>query len=165
MLAAAEGAGLGEFISLCVKTKEWDRLARRVHSAKPSELEALSHYCTEPAAKGLAKRDAMAAAKLYRTLGSRILNAGKSKYYDAALAHFKQARNLYHAAGQNSQLGQSWSMPCGPPTRASRAFCWPSSRSSPASLRSFPFVCRTRTGAMETADFIIAAGTMLDMCL
>lgn len=106
MLAAAEGAGLGEFISLCVKTKEWDRLARRVQAAKPSELEALSHYCTEPAAKGLAKKDGMAAAKLYRALGSRILNAGKSKYYDAALAHFRQVRNLHLAAGQNSHWAE-----------------------------------------------------------
>src|ERR1039458_723713 len=84
-MADAAGAGLGEFISLCAKAKEWERLGQRVHSAKSVELEALSHYCTEPAAKALAKKDPLAATKLYRALGLRILNAGKSRYYDAAL--------------------------------------------------------------------------------
>jgi hypothetical protein len=69
-MAAAAGANLGEFISLCLMTKEWARLAQRVHSAKPAELEALSHYCTEPAAKALAKKDPLAAAKLYRALAA-----------------------------------------------------------------------------------------------
>ena len=101
-MAAAAGANLGEFISLCVKAKEWGRLAQRVHSAQPAELEPLSHYCTEPAAKALAKKDPLAAAKLYRALGLRILSAGKSRYYDAALGHFEKARNLYCGAGQSS---------------------------------------------------------------
>ena len=73
--------------------------ARRVHAATGEELESLSHYCTEPAAKGLAKRDAFAAAKLYRALGLRIVNAGKSKYYKEALGHFENARDLYCATG------------------------------------------------------------------
>jgi hypothetical protein len=101
-MAKAAGADLGDFISLCVKTKELTRLAPRVHSAKPSELENLSHYCTEPAAKQLAKKDAPAAAKLYCALGLRILNAGKSKYYDAALEHFEKAHDLYCEAGERS---------------------------------------------------------------
>ena len=99
-MSAADKADLGNFISLCVKAKEWERLAQRVHSAKPAELEALSHYCTEPAAKGLAKRDPLAAARSYRALGLRIVNAGKSKYYRKALAHFEQARRLYSESGQ-----------------------------------------------------------------
>jgi hypothetical protein len=74
-----------------------------VHSAKPLELEALSHYCTEPAAKCLASKDALAAAKLYRALGWRILHAAKSKYYDAALEHFERARDLYTGFGQSSE--------------------------------------------------------------
>jgi tetratricopeptide (TPR) repeat protein len=99
-MAAATGAGLEAFISLCVKAKEWERLAGEVRTAKAAELEGLSHYCTEPAAKGLAKRDSPAAAKLYQALGMRILNAGKTKYYDAALDHFEKARDLYRGAGQ-----------------------------------------------------------------
>lgn len=98
-MAAADKADLGEFVSLCVKAKGWERLARRVHSATGGELESLSHYCTEPAAKGLEKRDAFAAAKLYRALGLRIVNAGKSKYYTEALGHFENARDLYCAIG------------------------------------------------------------------
>lgn len=50
--------------------------------------------------KALANKDPLAAAKLYRAVGLRILGAGKSKYYDAALDHFKKARNLYCGAGQ-----------------------------------------------------------------
>lgn len=102
-MAAAQKADLGEFVSLCVKAKEWERLARRVHSATAEKLESLSHYCTEPAAKGLAKKDALAAAKLYRALGLRIVNAGRSKYYREALGHFENARDLYHAAGHAAE--------------------------------------------------------------
>ena len=79
-MAVAEKADLGNFVSLCVKAKEWDRLAQRVGSAKPAELEGVSHYCSEPAAKALATKDPLAAAKMYRALGLRIVNAGKSKY-------------------------------------------------------------------------------------
>jgi uncharacterized Zn finger protein len=99
-MAVADSAALGKFISLCVKAKEWERLAQRVDSAKPLELEALSHYCTEPAAHALARKDPLAAAKLHRALGLRILSAGKSKYYDAALGHLKKARSLYCGAGR-----------------------------------------------------------------
>jgi tetratricopeptide (TPR) repeat protein len=99
-LAAANEADMGDFISLCGKVKAWDRLARRIHLAKPDELEAQSHYCTEPAAEGLAKRDPLAAAKLYSALGLRIVNAGKSKYYREALEHFEKCRDVYCAAGQ-----------------------------------------------------------------
>ena len=92
-MAKVAGADLGDFISLCVKTKEWSRLARRVHSTKPSELEDLSHFCTEPAAQQLARKDALAPAKLYCALGLRILNAGKSKYYDAAFEHIVSGKS------------------------------------------------------------------------
>jgi len=50
----------------------------------------------------LARRDPLAAAKLYRALGLRILSSGKSRYYDAALDHFKKARSLYCGAGQTA---------------------------------------------------------------
>jgi hypothetical protein len=101
-MVAAREADLGDFISLCVKVKEWDRLARRIHSSKPGELESQSHYCTEPAAQGLMRRDPIAAAKLYSALGVRIVNAGKSKYYREALEHFEKARDLHCAAGQSA---------------------------------------------------------------
>jgi hypothetical protein len=100
-MAEAAGAGLSEFISLCVKTREWNRLGQRVYSVQSAELEALSHYDTEPAAKGLARKDPLAAAKVYRAMGLRILSTGKSKYYGAALDHFKKVRDLYGRAGQS----------------------------------------------------------------
>jgi hypothetical protein len=158
-MAAGAGASIGEFISLCVKAKEWGRLGERVHSAKPSELEALSHYCTEPAAKALGKRDPLAAAKLYRALGLRILSAGKSRYYDAALDHFEKARNLYCGAGHSTDwdaLGGDCAERPFTKKRISggiRANCL-------RQVPSAPFVCRTSAGAMETADFIIAVGAM-----
>jgi len=102
-MAAAFKAELGAFISLCVKAKEWEPLAKRIHAAKPPELEVLSHYRTETAAKRLTKRDPLAAAKLYRALGLRIVNAGKSKYYREALEHFEKARDLYRRADHSSE--------------------------------------------------------------
>ena len=102
-MVATDKADLGELISLWVKAKEWERLAQRVHLATAEELESLSHYCTESAAKGLAKKDALASAKLYRALGLRIVNAGKSKYYSEALSHFESSRDLLCAAGHAAE--------------------------------------------------------------
>ena len=102
-MAATDKADLRHFLALCVKAKEWQRLAGRVHSAKPAELQCLSHYCTEPAAKGVTKKDPLAAAKLYGRSALRILNAGKSKYYHAALDHLEKAHDLYCGAGQASE--------------------------------------------------------------
>ena len=44
------------------------------------------------------------AAKVYRALGMRILNAKKSRSYDAALSNFERAKRCYERAG----LGQQW---------------------------------------------------------
>jgi len=102
MNAATEGR-LGEFMTLCIKTKEWNRLAARIHASTHTDLETVSHYDAEPAADGLAKRDNLAAAKLYRALAVRILNSKKSKYYDAALGHFESAHKLYMKAGNAAE--------------------------------------------------------------
>jgi uncharacterized Zn finger protein len=53
----------------------------------------------EPAAKRLVKTHPAVAAKVFRALCVRILNSGKSKYYDAALANIEAARKCYLAAG------------------------------------------------------------------
>jgi hypothetical protein len=68
-------------------------------NARDAELEQLSHYSTEPSAKRLAKSHPDVAAKVYRALGMRILNAKKSKYYDAALGNFENAQRCYQRAG------------------------------------------------------------------
>ncbi len=102
MRAAGIGS-IGSFMEICVKAKEWTRLADRVHVATDDELAAVSHYHSEAAAGKLVKRDAAAAAKLHRAMGFRILNAKKSKYYVNALANFKTARDLYRKAGLVSE--------------------------------------------------------------
>ena len=63
----------------------------------------MSHYYSEAAAKNLRKTNAPAAAKLYRAMGFRILNAKKSKYYENALESFETARDLYWKAGLDSE--------------------------------------------------------------
>ncbi|MBI4587416.1 MAG: hypothetical protein HY725_01140, partial [Candidatus Rokubacteria bacterium] len=96
---AAERADLGSLIELWLETREIERLVRRLGMATDAEIEDLSHYRTEPAARRLAKSHPDVAAKIYRALGLRILNAKKSKYYDAALAHFKNAKRCYERSG------------------------------------------------------------------
>ncbi len=63
-LEKAKEASLSGFIDICVKTKEWDKLADHISSIDTEQLEELSHYTTERAAKGLAKIDGLAAAKI-----------------------------------------------------------------------------------------------------
>jgi hypothetical protein len=68
-------------------------------STRAAQLEGLSHYTTEPAAKRLDRSHPDVAAKVYRALGMRILKAKKSRYYGAALSHFESARRCYERAG------------------------------------------------------------------
>jgi len=92
-------ADLDFVIELWLATKEVDRLVGRLRRSTHQDLESISHYATEPAAKKLERLHPDVAAKVYRALGMRILNSKKSKYYDAALSHFKQARSCYKKAG------------------------------------------------------------------
>jgi hypothetical protein len=96
---AAKGADLQSAIELFVETKEADRLAELVRGSTDSSLQAVSHYATEPAAKRLEKAHPGLAARLWRAQGMRIVDAKKSKYYDAALANFERARDCYKRAG------------------------------------------------------------------
>ena len=89
---------LDDFIDICVMTKEWDILAEHILSVSHEELEDISHYTTEEAAKKLLKNYEVAAAKVYRALGLRILkskSSKKSQYYPSALNHFEKAKKLY----------------------------------------------------------------------
>ena len=99
----ARAGPLSGCIEICTRTKEWDMLSERIAAAKHEELEDVSHYYSEGAAKGLAKHHKQAAAKVYRALGMRIVKAGKSKYYQHALAHLQKARKLYEKTGQAEQ--------------------------------------------------------------
>ncbi len=96
---AAARADLGSLIELWLKTREIERLVERLRTATDAQIEGLSHYQTEPAAKRLAKPHPDVAAKVYRALGMRILLAKKSKYYNAALSNFASAKCCYDRAG------------------------------------------------------------------
>ena len=93
-LATAKTASLSAFIEICTQTKEWDVLGAHIEAIPRTEIDDLSHFVTEDAAKGLANRHAAAACKIYCALGMRILKGGKSKYYRQALASFRKAKWL-----------------------------------------------------------------------
>ncbi len=62
-------------------------------------LQGASHFATEPAAKALEDARPELAARLWRAQGMRIVEAGKSKYYDVALGDFMHAKQCYERAG------------------------------------------------------------------
>jgi tetratricopeptide (TPR) repeat protein len=94
-MGAAANGRLSSLIELWLAAKETARLVERLRNASNLELEGVSHYTTEPAAKHLGTSHPDVAAKVYRALGMRILNAAKSRYYGAALAHFREAKRCY----------------------------------------------------------------------
>jgi uncharacterized Zn finger protein len=95
----AGGADLHSLIELFISAKEIGRLAELVRGATDGALQAVSHYATEPAAKKLEKSFPDLAARLWRAQGMRIVDAKKSKYYEAALSNFERARDCYQRAG------------------------------------------------------------------
>lgn len=101
---AAKGANLGCLIELFVETGELDRLTELVRGTTDGTLDQLSHYYTEPAAERLQEIQPGLAARLWRAQGMRIVNAGKSRHYDAALSDFERAKSCYERAG----LGAEW---------------------------------------------------------
>ena len=98
-LDAAKGADLDSLLELLVGTREIERLAELVRGSTDSALQHVSHYTTQPAAKKLEKPHPDLAARLWRAQGMRIVEAKKSKYYDAALSNFERARDCYQRAG------------------------------------------------------------------
>jgi len=96
---AAKGADLHSLLDLFVHTKEIERLAGLVRDTTDGALEQVSHYATEAAAKRLQKTHGELAARLWRAQGMRIVDAKKSKYYDAAISNFEHARDCYLRAG------------------------------------------------------------------
>lgn len=102
-MEAAEGGPLSSLIDLWLAAKETGRLVERLRNASNRELEGVSHYVTEPAAKRLAKPHPDVAAKVYRALGMRIVNASKSRYYGAALASLEEAKRCYAKAGRHRE--------------------------------------------------------------
>lgn len=103
VIEVAKKTSLSAAVELCCKMKEWDVMADRVSSAGHEDLEGISHYVIEPAARGLVKRAPVAAAKAYRALGMRILHSKKSKYYRIAIEHLRKAKRLYAKVGRNTE--------------------------------------------------------------
>ena len=106
-LEVATAADLCSIMELLLKTKELDRLAELVRQIKDDDLEDLSHYATEPAAKKFEKAHPDLAARLWRAQGLRIVNAKKSKYYDAALSNFERAKRCFERAGLEGEWSKT----------------------------------------------------------
>ncbi len=98
-LDAAKGADLHSVMELLVETGETERLAELVRGTTDVAFENISHYATEPAAMKLEQPHPELAARLWRAQAMRIVDAGKSKYYDAAAANLERARKCYLRAG------------------------------------------------------------------
>lgn len=101
-MKASEKADISSQIKLWLKKKEMDRLLARLRRAEDKELENLSHYQTEPLAQKLERAHPDLAARVYRALCLRIVNAGKSKYYDEALDNLEKAKKCYAKADLKS---------------------------------------------------------------
>ena len=102
-MAASEQGDLDSLIELWLGAKEIDRLVARLDRASDTQLKRLSHYVTEPAAKRLAKTHPGVAAKIFRALCLRIIDAGKSKYYVEALSNLEESKRCYQEAGLDDQ--------------------------------------------------------------
>ena len=98
-MEASEKGDLSSQIELWIEQKESGRLVSRLLRAADKELEDLSHYRTEPLARKLKRSHPGIAARVYRALCMRIVNAGKSKYYSAALDNIEHAKKCYARAG------------------------------------------------------------------
>lgn len=102
-MTASEQGDLDSLIDLWLSAKEIDRLAARLDRASDTQLESLSHYVTEPAAQRLEKTYPAVAARIFRALCVRIIDAGKSKYYFEALANLEECRRCYQEAGLDDE--------------------------------------------------------------
>lgn len=101
-MVASEKSDLSSQIELWLEKKESDRLVSRLRRATDEELEDLSHYRAEPLAHKLERSHPDISARVYRALCMRIVNAGKNKYYDAALGNIEHAKKCYAKAGLNT---------------------------------------------------------------
>lgn len=98
-MAASDKGDLSCLFELSIENKEYHRLVSRLRRTTDDELADLSHYQTEPVARKLERSHPDISARVYRALCMRIVDAGKSKYYDAALDHIEHAKKCYLKAG------------------------------------------------------------------
>jgi tetratricopeptide (TPR) repeat protein len=100
-IGAMGNSPLEDAIDVYVAAEAVEPLASLVRRTEHGALEDVSHFTTEPAAKLLRRPHPDTSAKLERAMAFRILDAGKSKYYDAALENLERARKLYLKAGMD----------------------------------------------------------------
>jgi len=96
--------------SCFLKRRSW--AARRTRRPEQGlRLEGVSHHTTERRRKNC-RRPPIDSGTAMARQGMRIINAKKSKYYNAALENFEQARRCYERAGS-----RRLAMRCGRSTR------------------------------------------------
>jgi hypothetical protein len=93
-LDTGRGTDLYALIDLLIASGETSRLADPISGTASEALRAAGHLATEPAAQGLEDTHPGLAARLWRAQGLRIVEAGKSKYYEAAVANFARAKGV-----------------------------------------------------------------------
>lgn len=98
-MAASEKGALANQIELWLEKKEIERLVSRLRGTADEKLEKISHFTGEPLARRLERSHPDIAARIYRALCMRIVNAGKSRYYDAAIDNLAHAKKCYMKAG------------------------------------------------------------------
>jgi len=97
-LEVLKTASLWTALEVLLEAEEVESLAERVRQASDHDWADLSHYSTEPVAKKLEETRPDQAARLWRAQGFRIVNATKSRYYDAALSNFERAQQCFYRA-------------------------------------------------------------------
>ncbi len=102
-IAAAEGSDLSAHIELLLATNEMERLAKLVRRSRNEALAKVSDYFTEPAARKLEKAHPGLAARLWCAQGTRVVEAGKSRHYHAALSSFERGRRCFEKAGRAAE--------------------------------------------------------------
>jgi tetratricopeptide (TPR) repeat protein len=90
-------------IELLLHTDETGRLGQLAARTSDSSWEGVGHHAAEQAGTALEPGYPGEAARIWRAAGMRILEAGKSKYYGAALRYFDHAKRCYQQAGQPDQ--------------------------------------------------------------
>jgi tetratricopeptide (TPR) repeat protein len=93
-------------IELLLHTDETGRLRQLAARTSDSSLEGVGHHTAEQAGTALEPGHPGEAARIWRAQGMRILKAGKSKYYGAALRYFEHAKHCYQQADQPAQWQQ-----------------------------------------------------------
>jgi hypothetical protein len=97
---------LPSVIELLLHTDETRKLGQLAARTSDSSWEGIGHHAAEQAGTTLEPDHPGEAARVWRAAGMRVLKAGKSKYYGAALRYFEHAKRCYQQAGQPTQWQQ-----------------------------------------------------------